>query len=203
MLAASGLGIIRGERPVFTDLDLTVGLGEAVVLRGPNGAGKSTLLRLFAGLLAPSIGRVTWDGAAIADDREAHGRRLRYAGHGDALKFALTARQNLAFWARFEGTPVGAVDGALDRFGLGALADLPAGILSAGQKRRLGLARLALAPRALWLLDEPTVSLDAASIEILGGLIWDHRAAGGMVVLATHDGLDLPGARVFTLEPAA
>lgn len=203
MLSASGLGIIRGERPVFTDLDLTVEAGEAVVLRGPNGAGKSTLLRLFAGLLAPSIGTVTWDGAAIADDREAHGRRLRYAGHGDALKFALTAHQNLAFWARFEGTPIRAVAGALDRFGLGRLADLPAGILSAGQKRRLGLARLALARRPLWLLDEPTVSLDAASVDVLSDLIWEHRAAGGMVLLATHDGLDLPGARVFTLEPAA
>ncbi|PWR22066.1 heme ABC exporter ATP-binding protein CcmA [Zavarzinia compransoris] len=203
MLAASGLGIIRGERAVFAGLDLFVAPGEAVVLRGPNGAGKSTLLRLLAGLLAPTAGRVTWDGAAIDDDREGHGRRLRYAGHGDALKFALTVFDNLAFWARFERTPAAAVEAALDRLGLGALADLPAGVLSAGQKRRLGLARLALAPRALWLLDEPTVSLDAASVEKLSGLIWDHRAAGGMVVVATHDGLNLPAARTFTLEKAA
>ncbi len=203
MLATSDLGIIRGERAVFSGIELTVGPGEAVVLRGPNGAGKSTLLRLLAGLLSPTVGRVTWGGASIADDREAHGRRLRYAGHGDALKLALTAFDNLAFWARFEGTPVDAVDDALDRFGLGALGPLPAGVLSAGQKRRLGLARLALAPRPLWLLDEPTVSLDAASVELLAGLIWDHRAAGGMVVVATHDGLALPNARTFVLEKAA
>lgn len=202
MLSAQGLGIIRGERAVFAGLDLKVEPGEAVVLRGPNGAGKSTLLRLLAGLLSPTVGRVTWNDADIAEDREAHGRRLRYAGHGDALKFALTAFDNLAFWARFEGTPLAAVDGALDRLGLSALAELPAGVLSAGQKRRLGLARLALAPRALWLLDEPTVSLDAASVEWLSSLIWDHRAAGGMVVVATHDGLPLPNARTFTLEKA-
>ena len=203
MLATTGLGIIRGERAVFTDIDLAVAPGEAVVLRGPNGAGKSTLLRILAGLLSPTVGRVTWDGAAIADDREAHGRRLRYAGHGDALKLALSAFDNLAFWARFEGTPVDAVDDALDRLGLGALGLLPAGVLSAGQKRRLGLARLALAPRPLWLLDEPTVSLDAASVDLLAGMIWDHRAAGGMVVVATHDGLALPNARTFVLEKAA
>ncbi|MFA5120824.1 heme ABC exporter ATP-binding protein CcmA [Zavarzinia sp.] len=203
MLATEALGVIRGERAVLAGIDLTVEAGEALVLRGPNGAGKSTLLRLLAGLLAPATGRITWDGRPIDEDREAHGRRLRYAGHGDALKFALTAWQNLEFWARFEGTPVTAVDTALDRLGLGALGDLPAGILSAGQKRRLGLARLALAPRPLWLLDEPTVSLDAASVEVLAGLIWEHRAAGGMVVVATHDGLALPNARTFTLEKAA
>ena len=202
MLAASDLGIVRGERVIFAGLDLAVAAGDAVVLRGPNGAGKSTLLRILAGLLAPSVGAVTWDGAAITDDREAHGRRLRYAGHGDALKFALTARQNLAFWARFEGTPVVAVEGALERLGLARLGDLPAGILSAGQKRRLGLARLLLAPRPLWLLDEPTVSLDAASVEVLAGLIYEHRAGGGMVLVATHDELHMPGARVFEMEKA-
>jgi len=198
MLEAQGLGIIRGERPVFAGLDLSVAAGEALVLRGPNGAGKSTLLRLLAGLLSATVGRITWNGAAIDDD---HGRRLRYAGHGDALKPALTARENLAFWARFEGG--GDVDGALDRLGLSTLADLPAGILSAGQKRRLGLARLALCPRPLWLLDEPTVSLDAAAVEMLAGLIADHRAAGGMVVVATHDGLALEDARTLVLEKAS
>jgi heme exporter protein A len=198
MLEAQGLGIIRGERPVFAGLDLAVAAGEALVLRGPNGAGKSTLLRLLAGLLSATVGRITWNGAAIDDE---HGRRLRYAGHGDALKPALTARENLAFWARFEGG--GAVEGALERLGLSTLADLPAGILSAGQKRRLGLARLALAPRPLWLLDEPTVSLDAAAVDMLAGLIADHRAGGGMVVVATHDGLALEDARTLVLEKAS
>lgn len=197
-LAAHDLGIVRGERPIFLGLDLAVEPGEALVLRGPNGAGKSTLLRLLAGLLSPSVGRVTWDGAPIDDE---HGRRLRYAGHGDALKSGLTARGNLAFWADFEGG--GDIGGALARLGLSALADLPAGILSAGQKRRLGLARLALNPRPLWLLDEPTVSLDAASVGVLAGMIAGHRARGGMVVVATHDGLALEGARTLTLEKAA
>jgi heme exporter protein A len=204
MLQAQGLTCLRGERVVFADLSFTVASGEAVLLMGANGAGKSSLLRVLAGLIAPLEGQLLWDGAEALADRAAHARRLRYIGHGDALKPALSAAENLAFYARLWG---GEVPPALAALGLSELADLPARVLSSGQKRRLALARLALAMPApgsppaapLWLLDEPTVGLDAASVERLGALLAAHRAAGGMVLAATHLPLPLPGARELRL----
>lgn len=190
MLEARELACLRGERVVFAGLSFALDAGGALLLTGANGAGKSSLLRLLAGLLAPAEGTLLWQGEDALADRAAHARRLRYVGHGDALKPALTARENLGFFARLQG---GEVDAALDALGLSALAELPARVLSAGQKRRLGLARLALAPAPLWLLDEPTTGLDAASVERLGALLARHRAAGGMVVAATHLPLPLPG----------
>ncbi len=198
VLLVQGLAVIRGERPVIRALDLAVAPGEVVLLRGPNGAGKSTLLRLLAGLLNAAAGTVTWAGEAIADDHERHGRRLRYVGHGDAVKPALSVAGNLQFWARFEGLSVARADAALDALDLGALGRLPAAILSAGQRRRLGLARLALAPRPLWLLDEPTASLDHQAATRLGRLIDDHCRSGGMAVIASHDDF-MAGARVLAL----
>jgi heme exporter protein A len=158
-----------------------------MLLTGPNGAGKSSLLRLVAGLLPPAEGRLLWDGEDALADRAGHARRLRYLGHADALKPALTARENLDFYARLWG---GEVAPALEALGLAALADLPARVLSSGQKRRLALARLALAPAPLWLLDEPTIGLDAVSVARLGGLFAAHRDRGGIVLAATH--LPLP-----------
>lgn len=196
MLEARDLACLRGERPVFAGLSFALEAGGALLLTGPNGSGKSSLLRLLAGLLAPAAGTLLWQGEDALADRAAHAARLRYVGHGDALKPALTARENLLFYARLWG---GEVEAALEALGLLPLADLPARVLSAGQKRRLGLARLALGAAPLWLLDEPTTGLDAASVERLGALLARHRAAGGLVVAATHLPLPLPGARELRL----
>jgi heme exporter protein A len=204
MLEANGLACLRGERVVFADLSFAVASGEAILLVGANGAGKSSLLRVLAGLLAPLEGTLLWDGAEAMADRAAHARRLRYIGHGDALKPALSAAENLHFYARLWG---GEVTPALDALGLADLADLPARVLSSGQKRRLALARLALAmpapgrppPAPLWVLVVPTVGLDAASVGRLGLLLAAHRAAGGVVLAATHLPLPLPGARELQL----
>ncbi|MEO3474692.1 heme ABC exporter ATP-binding protein CcmA [Roseomonas sp. CAU 1739] len=196
VLAARDLACLRGERAVFAGLSLAVPPGAALLLTGANGAGKSTLLRILAGLLRPAEGAVTWAGADIAAEPAAHAARLRYLSHQDALKPALTVAENLAFFAGLWG---GAVGPALDALALGALADLPARVLSSGQKRRLALARLALAPVPLWLLDEPTTGLDAASVDRLGPLLAAHRSAGGIVVAATHIPLPLPDAREIRL----
>jgi heme exporter protein A len=196
MLAAERLACWRGERLVFADVGFTLHPGEALLLTGANGAGKSTLLRVVAGLLPLAEGRLIWDGADALADRVAHGARLRYLGHMDALKPALTARENLRF---FQGLHGGDVDAALEALDLLPLAELPARVLSSGQKRRLALARLALAPAPLWLLDEPTVGLDAASVERLRPLLAAHLGRGGMIMAATHLPLPLAAPRELRL----
>jgi heme exporter protein A len=196
VLEADNLACLRGERVIFAGLSFRLEAGDALLLVGANGTGKSTLLRLLAGLLAPAEGRLLWNCEDALADRARHAARLRYLSHQDALKPALTTRENLDFFAQIWG---GEADAALEALGLSPLADLPARVLSSGQKRRLALARLALAPAALWLLDEPTVGLDAASVARLGGLLARHRDAGGMVLAATHLPLPLPGARELQL----
>jgi heme exporter protein A len=196
MLEARELACWRGERAVFAGLSFSLPTGGALLLTGANGAGKSSLLRLLAGLIPAAEGKLLWDGEDALADRVAHARRLRYLSHADALKPSLSVAENLRFYARLYGGEVGP---ALASLGIGALADLPARVLSSGQKRRLALARLALQPAALWLLDEPTVGLDAASVERLGGLLAAHRAAGGAVLAATHLPLPLPDARELRL----
>jgi heme exporter protein A len=196
MLTAHDLACWRGERAVFAGVSFELPAGGALLLTGANGAGKSSLLRVLAGLIPAAEGLLLWNGADALADRVGHARRLRYLSHADALKPSLTARENLGFYARLWG---GDVAGALAALGLAELADLPARILSSGQKRRLALARLALAPAAIWLLDEPTVGLDAASVERLGALLAGHRAAGGVVLAATHLPLPLPEARELRL----
>jgi heme exporter protein A len=187
LLQAAGLAAFRGERLVFRDLDLTLAAGGALLLTGPNGSGKSTLLRLLAGLLPPAAGTLTWDGRNALADLPAHARLVAYVGHQDAVKPALTAAENMQFSARLTGRAVGA---ALATMGLQELADLPARMLSAGQRRRLALARLALSQAPLWLLDEPTLGLDAVSVQRFGAMLKVHRASGGMTIAATH--LPLP-----------
>jgi heme exporter protein A len=196
MLEARELACWRGERAIFAGLSFTLPPGGALLLVGANGAGKSSLLRVLAGLIPAAEGDLLWQGEDALADRVAHARRLRYLSHQDALKPSLTAAENLGFYARLWGGDVAA---ALDSVGLGPLAELPARVLSSGQKRRLALARLALAPAALWLLDEPTVGLDTASVSRLGGLLAAHREAGGAVIAATHLPLPLPGAVEFGL----
>jgi heme exporter protein A len=197
VLAAEDVAVFRGERLVFRDLSLAVAAGGALVLAGPNGSGKSTLLRLLAGLVRPAAGRILWDGADALSDLAGHGRRIAYLGHQDAVKPGLTVTENLRFAATVSGRPINA---ALSALGLLPLADLPARMLSAGQKRRLALSRLLLSAAPLWLLDEPTLGLDTASIEQIGSLLAAHRAGGGMVVAATHVPLPLPDAAGLRLN---
>jgi len=177
---------VRGGRQVFAGLSFALVPGDVLVLRGPNGSGKSSLLRLLAGFLPPAAGQIAWAGEAIARDPAVHRARLHHVGHADAVKGPLTARENLAFAAALSGAPASAAAAGLEGFDLTALAEVPARYLSAGQKRRLALARLLAVPRPLWLLDEPGVGLDVASRARLERALARHRAGGGIAVLATH-----------------
>jgi heme exporter protein A len=184
-LSASGLGCVRGSRSVFHDVTFGVSGGEALAVTGPNGAGKSSLLRLLAGLIQPAAGAVT------LEDSEADltlGEQAHYVGHLDALKPSLTVAENLSFWASYLGGGA-AIAPALAAVGLDAVADLPAAYLSAGQRRRLSLARLVAVPRSVWLLDEPTSALDASGQGRLTDLMRGHLAGGGLIVAATHGSL--------------
>ena len=197
MLRAEGLTAVRGERLVLRDVSFSVPRGGAVILSGRNGSGKSTLLRLLAGLARPDAGRLLWNDADALRDRAEHGGRVALLGHQDALKPGLTAAENLAFAARLSGRSVAA---ALADLGLEDLAGLPARMLSAGQKRRLALARVSLSAAVLWLLDEPTLGLDDPAVERLASLLARHRGGGGMIVAATHVALPLPEAEMLRLD---
>jgi heme exporter protein A len=199
-----GLACRRGGRLVFAGLDFSLGRGDALLLLGPNGSGKSSLLRLLAGLLRPVAGTLDWNGRTLDDDPEAHAGRTHYLGHHDAVKPVLSVAENVRFWARLHQSDTGradrAADRALERFGLAHLAETPGRMLSAGQKRRVNLARLLAAPSPLWLLDEPTTALDRASIAVLEQVLAEHRAEGGLVVLSTHADIVLPDAAILTLD---
>jgi heme exporter protein A len=203
-LSLENIALERGERRIASGISARVAGGEALLLQGPNGSGKSTLLRVIAGLLPAAEGAVAWDGADVAGDREAHRARLCYLGHQDALKAGLTALENLAFWASFQGGDAHGRDteAALKVFGLARLADRPARTLSAGQKRRLALSRLALSKAPLWLLDEPVTALDAEARAAFVALVQQHLAAGGLAIIATHEPLAIE-ARVLQLGAAS
>jgi heme exporter protein A len=196
LVSARDLALLRGERLVFAGLAFAVPEGGALLLTGANGAGKSSLLRCIAGLLPPLDGQVLWRGEDAFADRAAHALRVRYAGHAEAIKPSLTVAENIAFWARLWG---GDPRAALAAVALDGLADLPARVLSSGQRRRLSLARLLLGHPLVWLLDEPPGGLDAASVARLGTLLAAHRAGGGAVIAATHLPLPLPGAQELPL----
>jgi len=201
-LAVETLTCERGGRRLFADLTFALQPGEALILRGPNGSGKSSLLRVVAGLLPATAGAVFWNGRDTRDEPGPWRRALAFAGHGNPVKPVLTVRQNLEFWRAFEGGDA-TVDHALEAVGLERLADLPAAMLSAGQQRRLSLARLALRHGGCWLMDEPTVTLDAASVDRLSAMVAQHREKGGVVVVATHDMFGLDDGRTLTLGEAA
>jgi heme exporter protein A len=186
-LKADNLTCERGGRQVFNGVNFSLQAGELMELTGPNGSGKSSLLRLIAGLGEPSSGHIALEGghADLSTGQQCH-----YIAHQDAIKPALTVLENLEFWQGYLGG--GVCQQAIAAFGLERLTDYPAQLLSAGQKRRLSLARLALVPRLLWLLDEPTVGLDAASQARLFALISAHLDQGGMVIAATHVPLAVP-----------
>ena len=198
-----GLACRRGGRLVFEGLDFALEPGGALLLTGPNGSGKSSLLRVMAGLTPPVAGNLAWNGESLADDPGAHRARLHFVGHLDALKPVLTAGETLAFWVAVRGGERAAVTRALARFHLEPLADLPCRFLSAGQRRRLALARLVASPAPLWLLDEPSTGLDEASTADLLAAIAEHRRGGGMVVAATHLDLHLQGAASLALQDFA
>lgn len=200
MFTGVNLTCERGGRTVFRRLDFQLEPGGALVLVGPNGSGKSSLLRLMARLIRPAVGRVAWDGASIDDEPEAHGARLHYVGHLDTLKPLLTAEENLNFWLALGGSSPDGSHDALAAFGLTSLATTPVRYLSAGQRRRLALARLIGRPAALWLLDEPTTSLDRTALDALHAAIARHRAGRGMVIVASHGELHVPNAATLALD---
>lgn len=205
-LTVEALSCRRGERLLFADVSFSLGEGEALLVTGPNGAGKSSLLRILAGLLSPGGGRVSMTGGkADAELCET----LHCIGHKDALKAALSARETLRFWQAMllgagqesrliEEAPL--IEEALERLDLTRIADLPTGYFSAGQRRRLALARLIVAPRPLWLLDEPSTALDAQGQSVLNAMVAAHRAQGGLVIAATHQPLDWPDARSLRIK---
>lgn len=201
-LIAENLIIERGGRVVVDRLSFSLTNGEALVLTGPNGAGKTTLLRALADFLPLSSGSIR----LIPDDDETpRAERVHAIGHANAVKAHLTVRENIAFWAEFLGSTDGAdarMAHAMNVFGLEELAEFPASYLSAGQRRRVGLARLLVVPRAVWLLDEPSVSLDAANTDRLASVINAHTASGGIAIAATHLPLGLDNARELALTRA-
>ncbi len=207
-LRADRLALDRGGRRLFSELSFELSSGQALVVRGEYGAGKTSLLRAIAGLAPLAAGALELSGGG---DDAPLGEQAHYLGHADALKSALTARENLQFWAamlaaarpRAGGRRAAGVSAALDRVGLGHVADFPIHALSAGQKRRVALARLLAADRPLWLLDEPSTALDLAAQGRLHELLREHLAAGGLIVAATHAPLDLPDARELRLGAAA
>ena len=193
-LLGSDLACHRGGREVFSGLGFAVRAGEALAVVGPNGAGKSSLLRLVAGLVHISRGKLALEGG---DSELTVGEQAHYLGHLDALKPSLSVRENLDFWTNFLGG--GETEAALAAVGLGAIAHLPAAYLSAGQRRRLSIARLIAIRRPLWLLDEPTSALDAAAQTALAGLMARHLAEGGLILAATHGPIGLEHASELRL----
>ena len=214
LLAVEGLIVERGGRVVLAGLDLELVAGETILIVGRNGAGKSTLLRTLAGLLHPAAGTIRY---GLADEETRGIETAHYLGYEDALKPALTVRENLAFWASMLGASSPAVRGrgtlphctgedmrpqdALAAYGIARLVDLPAGYLSAGQKRRVALARLLLAHRPIWLLDEPLIALDTAAQATVVDLMAAHTAAGGAILVASHQ--PLAATRTIALDQPA
>jgi heme exporter protein A len=199
-LVGSDLACVRGGRQVFSRVGFTVCAGEALLVTGPNGAGKSSLLRLVSGLLRPQQGRIELEGGdlELTIAEQAH-----YLGHQDALKPSLSVQENLRFWTALLGGEAAKSDHALAAVGLDGLAPLPAIYLSAGQRRRLAIARLIAIERPIWLLDEPTSVLDAAAQAMLADLIRAHLADHGLVLVASHGPIGVNGAKQLRLGQQA
>jgi heme exporter protein A len=205
--SGTGIACVRGERLVFAGLSFRVERGGALVLAGPNGSGKSSLLRIMAALTRPDAGALMWDGVEIRGHPDTHRARVHYVGHADAVKPALSVMENVQFWAVLlsgggSGGKARAEEralGAIAALGIGHLAEVPGRYLSAGQRRRVSLARIVAAPAPLWLLDEPRTALDADAVRRLDAIIAAHRDAGGMVVMSLHAGERPEGAALLDL----
>lgn len=200
MLSAHEIECIRGTRRLFAGVSFALAPGECLFVQGPNGSGKTSLLRILCGLARPESGEVRWNAEPIAALAEEYRAALAYCGHANALKDDLTPSENLLAAAALAGQPAGreAARGALDALGVGHLDALPVRALSQGQKRRVALARLALAQRRLWILDEPLTSLDVGAADTLAALVDAHLERGGIAVLTSHQAIALRAvARVF------
>ena len=200
-LRANALTCVRGERTLFTGLDLEVSAGEWLHVRGENGIGKTSLLRLLSGLTKPGAGEIFWNEQLISADPSEYHRNLLFLGHRDSLKEDLTALENLSIATALDGIAVteDEILLALHRFGLRGREDLPVNCLSAGQKRRVLLARLLLRQAKLWILDEPFNALDVRAVEMLSELILEHIASGGMAIMTSHQEIPMPNGRVVQL----
>jgi len=198
-LRAENLACSRGGREVFAGISFSLAGGEAMLVTGRNGAGKSSLLRVIAGLVHLAGGTLAFAGG---EPDVPIGEQAHYLGHQDAVKPSLSVRENLKFWTQFLGAAAAPVEPALEAVDLTPLADLPAAYLSAGQRRRLSIARLVAVPRPLWLLDEPTSALDAPSQSRLAELMRRHLSGGGMIVAAAHGPIGLERARELKLGAA-
>ena len=199
-LTAVDLHCHRGGRDVFAGVSFTLGAGEALTVSGRNGAGKSSLLRAVIGLLRLAQGRLTLDGG---DPELSIAEQAHYVGHQDALKPSLSVAENLHFWTGFFGAPARNLHGPLEAVGLAPLAALPAAYLSAGQRRRLSIARLIAVKRPIWLLDEPTSTLDASAQVRLGDLMQAHLAGGGLILAATHGPIGLANTQELRLDESS
>lgn len=187
-LLGHGLKCVRGGREIFAGLDLDVTSGQALAVTGANGAGKSSLLRMIAGLLPLAGGAIRLEGGT---DELILAEQAHYLGHRDALKPSLTVHENLDFWQRFLGEGTADIPRALEAVGIGHAMHLPAAVLSAGQRRRLSIARLIAVARPVWLLDEPTSALDVAGQAMVAGLMTEHLRGGGLILAATHGPLGI------------
>jgi heme exporter protein A len=201
MLEARALTCVRGNRQLFSGLNLAISLGECLHVRGENGVGKTSLLRLLTGLSQPESGEVLWNGLSISKEPSTYHRELLFLGHRDALKEDLTALENLQLYATLDDVqlPVDKALGALWRFGLRGREYLPVNCLSAGQKRRVLMARMLTRQAKLWILDEPFNALDTHAVQALQGLIAEHIEQGGLVVLTSHQAVSLPRVKVLDL----
>lgn len=200
-LEANALCCVRGEKELFRDLSFRVNAGECLHVRGENGVGKTSLLRLLTGLSKADSGQVLWNGRPIFSDSSAFHRELLFLGHRDALKEELTALENLQMYAAIDDSPLSVEDAlsVLWRFGLRGRENLPVNCLSAGQKRRVLMARMCTRQASLWILDEPFNALDGSAVKALEQLIEEHLAKRGLVVMTSHQAVNIPGVKVLEL----
>jgi heme exporter protein A len=201
MLSAHQLSCVRGERTLFANLDLAVQPGEWLHIQGENGAGKTTLMRTLIGLMAPAAGEIRWQGTPVKELGEDFRRELLYLGHYGAVKEELTPLENLQLAAALDGDALSERDAltTLYRFGLRGREELPVRVLSQGQKRRVLLSRLVTRQAKLWVLDEPFTALDVKAVDMLAGVIGEHIAGGGMVILTSHQSIPVPGGKALVL----
>lgn len=201
MLSVSHLSCVRGERPLFAGVDFTVEPGGWLHVRGANGSGKTSLLRILAGLSQPAAGQIRWNGHPVSEDPQEFRRNLMYLGHHAGVKDELTARENIELAGSLDGghAPVAQSLESLRQFGLKGRENLPVRFLSAGQKRRVLLARLVSRKARLWILDEPFTALDVRAVDMLGNLVGDHVSNGGMAVITSHQAVPVPGGKTLDL----
>lgn len=202
LLTVHDLACVRGERTLFSGMDIELRQGELLLVQGGNGRGKTSLLRLLTGLSHPLAGEIRWRGATIASNSEQYHREMAYLGHLNGIKDELTPLENLRLTAEMAGTPLseGQAERALSDIGLARCLDLPSRVLSFGQRRRVALASLVSAGALLWILDEPLTGLDIHGVALVEGLLRNHVVQGGMVVMTTHQALSLDGVRIVPLQ---